>query len=139
MKMNAAWALVQLQLVVPEPHRIVPVWLRSLQQPRGAVDPWVLVQALRGLGFARDPQHSAVVSPFINHALPRVRWAAVIALGRMGDPEAHTVLLTRLGPAESNANVRLAARKALQVLAGGVDREYDVVQWRKVFERKRDS
>ena len=52
------------------------------------------------------------------------------------DPDQTDVeaLIARLGPVETNANVRLAVRKALQALAGGIDRGYDVKEWRRVFE-----
>mgnify|MGYP003503310244 CR=1 FL=1 len=64
-----------------------------------------------------------------------MRVAAAIAMGRMKSDSSIPVLLTLLGPGETNDNARLAARKALQTLAGGIDRQYDVAAWRKVLDR----
>ena len=71
----------------------------------------------------------------LNHPTPKVRFNTAIALGRMNAQEHHAQLIEMLGPGESQPNVRLAARKALQALAGGVDRGYDTELWRREFER----
>ena len=63
-----------------------------------------------------------------------MRTATAIAIGRLGDLRGTEALYTLLGREEPNENVRLAARKALQALAGGEDRGYDVDEWRKVFD-----
>ena len=53
MRMNAAWALVQIQRVLLQPERVRPIWLRILSQPENTVEPWILVQAIRGQGLQR--------------------------------------------------------------------------------------
>lgn len=135
-RIGASYALIRLQPVSLEPERILRVWLRILEQPSGQVDPAIAVHAVRGVGFSRDRRYSDVVEPYTEHPTPLVRCAAAVALGRLGDQDAYTRLLDLISPAETNPNVRLFARKALQALAGGLDRGYDVRQWRQVFERK---
>ena len=83
----------------------------------------------------RDPERTDVVVKFASQPKPKIREATAIALGRMKNQETYAVLLTLLGVAEPNQNVRLAARKGLQALAGNVDAGYDVDEWRKVFDR----
>jgi HEAT repeat protein len=95
------------------------------------------VQALTGLGLLRNPEHLERVVRFLTHPEAMVRMSAAIALGRIGNPAAVEPLLTLLGSTEANENVRLAARKALQALAGDIDCGYDVAEWRKAFQRKK--
>jgi hypothetical protein len=66
-----------------------------------------------------------------------VRINAAIALGRMNAQNQYEKLLELLSPAETVPNVRLAARKALQALAGGTDHGYEVELWRREFDRSR--
>jgi HEAT repeat protein len=138
-RIGAAWTLFRVQEVIHNPDVVHPVWLRLLGAPEGTVDSWILVQALRGLSRSRDPQHAKVVEPLTKHPTALVRTAAVTCLGYLGNRDSHVVLLERISPAETNPNVRLAARKALQALAGNVDRGYDVKQWRRVFEVQPDG
>jgi HEAT repeat protein len=129
---GAAWALYRLQGAIHQPERVAPFWLEILEQSVEETSPSVLVSVLRGIGLFRDPRYADAVAKYASHPTPLVRQVAAIALGRLGDPKIVPTLLTLLGPEETNENVRLAARKALQRLAGDVDRGYDVAQWRKV-------
>lgn len=135
-RIGAAWALVRLQENSLRVDEIVPVWLRMLSGDKDQ-HPLLIANALRGLGFTRNPQHAAVAAKFTSHPTPRVRMNAAIALGRMNAQDQFENLLTMLGPAETVPNVRLAARKALQQLAGNVDRGYDVALWRREFQRSK--
>jgi HEAT repeat protein len=147
LRASAAWSLHELQQAVVDADPIVAVWRRILSGEIDAQPSGVNVQALRGLGEAmRDAGKAAEpseevqatvrnVERYASHPTPMVRWAAAIALGRMGDEDCVPVLLTLIGPGESNQNVRLGARKALQALAGGTDLGYDVREWSKLFER----
>lgn len=135
MRSNAAWALYQIQTAIVDPSEIVEYWKTVLDRPIQDTDPGVLVSAVRGMGLSRDAELASYVEKYVSTPTPQVRMAAAIALGRMQNQESYETLLALLGPAETNPNVRLAARKALQALAGGVDRGYSVEQWRKVFER----
>ena len=132
---GAAWALLQLQQSVVDQSEIVRVWLDLLERPAGSQPAGVLVSAVRGLGLTRDPQHAEVVARLAADPTPMVRQSVAIALARMGADSQVDTLLALLGPGETNENVRLAARKALQELAGGADRKYDVEEWKRVFER----
>jgi len=138
-RIGAAWSLVRCQDSVPNPERALPSWLRIVSESPGEVDPWILVQAVRGIGRLRDPENAAVVAELIDHPAPLVRQSVAVSLGFMGNPDSHVALLTRLAPEETNSNVRLAARKALQALAGGIDRGYDVKEWLRVFDRGGDG
>ena len=51
--------------------------------------------------------------------------AVAVALGRIRSEDSLPILFMLLGPAESNQNVKLATRKALQELAPGTDRGYE--------------
>ena len=135
-RLGSANSLFQLQGALHDPSGIYPVWQRVLGEPAGEVDPFLLVVALRGLSRSRDAQHAKLAEGFIAHPTPMVREMSAICLGYLGDRDSHVVLLTRLEPQENNPNVRLAARKALQALAGNIDRGYDVGQWRKVFQTR---
>lgn len=132
---GAAWTLLQLQQSVVDPSEIVRVWIDLLERPAGTQPAGVLVSAVRGLGLTRDASHAAAVVRLAEDPTPMVRQAVAIALARMDADDHVDTLLTLLGPAETNENVRLAARKALQELAGGTDRKYDVEEWKRVFER----
>ncbi len=89
------------------------------------------------LGLYRNPDHAQFMEPFTKHQTPTIRRNAAIALGRMGNQESHKVLLKMIGQRESNLNVRLAARKALQALAGNMDGGYDVEKWKTLFARRK--
>ena len=128
-------ALYQIQTSVVDTSDILEFWKTTLDRPIAQTDPGILVSAVRGMGLSRDPELAGHVEKYVSDPTPQVRMAAAIALGRMQNEATHESLLLLLGPGETNANVRLAARKALQALAGGTDRGYSVDQWRKVFER----
>jgi hypothetical protein len=134
-RISASRALLMLQQAGYGVDQIAPVWLRILSLPHDKNDPAILVHSLRGVGLLRKPEFAKQVEPYASHPTPLVRQAAAIALGRLGSADSHVALLALIGPAETNANVRLAARKALEALAGGVSRGYDVEGWRKVFQR----
>ncbi len=133
MRIGAAWSLLRLQRNLLEPRAVAPVWMRLLTQAEHDPEPWVIIQSLRGLGKLRNSAHAEIPTDYLTHPTPLVRQAAAIALGYMGNSEASEPLIARLGPEESNANVRLTIRKALQALAGGTDRGYDQKEWRRVF------
>jgi len=133
---NASLALLRLQEKTFEPEKITPFWVRVLERPLEEIDYAVAMHAVRGLGLQRDPAQAALAERMASHPQPMLRLASAIAMGRMANESSVPVLLALIGPAETNDNVRLAARKALQALAGGIDREYDVAEWRKVFQRE---
>ncbi len=133
-RIGAAWALVHLQENSLRADEILPVWLHILEGDKDQ-HPLLLANALRGLGFTRNAKHAELVAKYTSHPTPRVRMNAAIALGRMNAQDQYESLLTMLGPGETTPNVRLAARKALQQLAGNVDRGYDVALWRREFQR----
>jgi hypothetical protein len=135
-RVQAAWALYRLQGAVPDKAEYVAIWRRLLTEHRATVPVGVLVQALRGLGLARDAANASLAASLLAHPTPRVRMAAAIALGRMNAQAHWQDLLTLLEPSETVPNVRLTARKALVELAGGVDHVYDVAAWRKTFDRE---
>ncbi len=139
-RIQAAWALYRIQeansLGSPVAAEILAIWRSLLGRPFHDVDPGIVASAVRGLGLGREPTDGALAARYTTHPTPRVRWMAAIALGRMNAQEQHEALIALLEPAETNANVRLAARKALEALAGGTDRGYDVAEWRAVFQRK---
>jgi len=135
---NASLALVKLQEHTFKPEAIEPYWEAVLAKPLDSEDSGIQVHALRGLGLRRNPAYAHYAEKFASHPHAMVRSAAAIAMGRMKNTSSVPTLLGLLGPAETNDNVRLAARKALQELAGGIDRYYDVAAWRKVFERGGD-
>lgn len=134
-RVQAAWALYVLQESSLHTDEILPVWVRILKTDDNQ-HPAIISTAIRGLGYARDATNAQLVIPYLSHPVARVRFNATIALGRMNAQEAYAALIERLEPAETVQNVRLGARKALQALAGGVDRGYDAEQWRMEFERK---
>ncbi len=133
-RIGAAWALIRLQENSLRVDEIVPVWLRLLQGNKDQ-HPLMIANALRGVGLTRSAEHAALVAGYTSHPTPRVRMNAAIALGRMNAQAQYESLITMLGPTETVPNVRLAARKALQQLAGDVDRGYDVDLWRREFRR----
>lgn len=133
---QAAWALYRLQSRTARLEEIVEIWRRFATHGRERLPAGVLVQAVRGLGLTRNSDYADIVAPFTDHNIALLRMAAADALGRM-NAQAHAErLIDMLGPAESEPNVRLHARKALQALAGNVDYGYDVKAWRSAFERR---
>ena len=130
-----AWTLYRLQPVTFEKEKLVAFWKQVAAKPRAEVEPSVLLQAIRGLGLTREPADAALVANHIDHPTPKVREACAVALGRMNAQDQVPKLIDMLTPVETNPNVRLAARKALQALSGGADRGYEVEEWRKIFER----
>lgn len=133
-RVQAAWALYRVQTATDRTEPIAAIWRRAIADA-DTLPPGVVVSALRGIGLLRNPADGALVAPFLKHPTPRVRMAAAIALGRMNAQAHWQDLLALLGPQETVQNVRLHARKALAALAGGVDHGYDVLAWRKTFER----
>jgi HEAT repeats len=144
-RLNACWALTQLQgfYAPKEKNQLLLAWLQILHnadkpaRPEDRVDPEILTSVVRAVGLFRNPDHARFMEPFCMHETPSVRMNAAIALGRMGNQESHKVLLKLILPAETNANVRLAARKALQALAGNTDGGYDVEKWKSIFTRQK--
>jgi hypothetical protein len=94
------------------------------------------MNAVRGLGVSRKPDHAALVARYVTHPVPKVRSAAAVALARMNAQDQVEALLALLAPAETNDEARLAGRLALTALAGGEDHGYDVAEWRRQFQRK---
>ena len=135
MRRTASWALLRLQPALNDRNGLAKVWPKILATPVDKLDPGVAVHALRGIGLLRDKNLVGIALPYASHPMPKVREAAAIALGMLGNPTAVETLLALLGTAEANQNVRLAARKALMALAGNVDLGFDVAEWRKVFQR----
>lgn len=133
---NASLALLRLQEKSFEPSKVGPYWTKVLERPLEDIDYAVALHAVRGLGLLRDAANASYAEKLVSHPQPMLRVAAAIAMGRMQSESSVPALLALLGPGETNENVRLAARKALQALAGGIDREYDVGEWRKVFQRE---
>lgn len=134
-RVQAAWALYQIQEVSTRPEEIVAVWRRLLTKERDAIPAGAVAQAVRGVGLARDPANADLVLPYLKHPVPRVRMNAALAMGRMNAQQHWQAVLDLLGPQEQSQNVRLFASKALVDLAGGVDHRYDVAAWRKAFDR----
>jgi HEAT repeat protein len=130
---NASFALYKLQEAGIKPDVLAPHWLRFLSGDPDSVEPGIAIHSLRGLGLLRDPKTMDALTPYTSHRAAKVRAAAAVALGRTNDRQAAPTLLALLGPAEGNPTVRLCARKALQTLAGGVDRKENVGEWKKVF------
>lgn len=134
-RVQAAWALYEIQQANQDQGPFVAIWRRWLGERRDDLPLGVLVSAIRGLGYARDAADAALVASFLKHPTPRLRMAAAIALARMNAQQYAGDLIELLKPAETVQNVRLHARKALADLAGGEDHGYDVSAWRKVFDR----
>ena len=135
---NASFALMVMQdhLVAEKTKPIRPACQRVLMQPLGEVDSKIVIGCLRSLGRFRQPADATIVEPYCAHPTPLVRVAAAIALGRMQNQQSYKTLLKMIDDAERNKNVRLAARKGLKALAGGVDHGYDVKLWERLFERR---
>ncbi len=133
---SAAWSLLQMETKVVDSKPIQMVWARVLESPidDDSLD-GILISALRGAGLSKNGDLVPEVARYTAHPTPLVRMCAAIALGRLQDPSVVEALYILIEPSEQNANVRLAARKALQALAGGNDRGYDVKAWRELFER----
>lgn len=136
-RVQAAWALYQIQTRSERQEEIVAVWRRFLTEQRDTMPAGVLATAVRGLGLSRDPANADLVATFLRHHVARVRMAATIALARMNAQKYADELIALLSPQETVPNVRLHARKALASLAGGDDYGYDIAAWRKVFDRGR--
>jgi len=134
---QAAWALYEVQDVSDHKEQIVGVWKRLLTEKRDSLPAGVIVQAVRGLGLSRDKTQTELAASFLKHQVPKVREAAAVATGRLNAQTHVEDLLAMIGPSEAVPNVRLAARKALQELAGQDDYGYDVSAWRKAFDRGR--
>jgi hypothetical protein len=134
---QAAWAMYELQDVSDHKDQIVAAWKRLLTEKRDTLPAGVLVQAVRGLGLSRDKAYTDLVASFLSHQVPKVREAAAVAAGRLNAQSHVADLIEMIGPQEQVPNVRLAARKALQELAGQEDYGYDVSAWRKAFDRGR--
>lgn len=132
---QAAWALHEVQEVSQQPADIVAIWRRFLTEGKDTLPPGVLVQAVRGIGLSRDASQDTVILPFAKHPVAKIREATAVAIGRLNGQQHTEILIGMIGPQEPVPNVRLAARKALQELAGQADYGYDVAAWRKVFER----
>lgn len=134
-RVQAAWAMYQVQGVLTDPAQVVECWRRFLTTEKQKLPAGVLVTAIRGLGLTGNAQHADLVAPLLQHPVPRMRMAAALALGRMNAQDHWKDLLKLLEPAETVQNVRLHARKALAALAGNKDYGYDVTAWQNVFER----
>jgi hypothetical protein len=132
---NASLALLRVQEKAYEPDAPTPFWIQIIERPLDSEDHGVQMHAIRGLGQRRNPEHAKYAERVAGHPQPKVRVAAAIAMGRMKNESSVPALLALIGPMETNDNVRLAARKALTAISGGIDREYDVPAWRKLFER----
>jgi HEAT repeat protein len=135
-RVQAAWALYTLQENNYKADEIAETWRRILGSETRQ-HPLIVATAVRGLGLARSPADGPLVAKYLNDPVPKVRVNAAVALGRMNAQDQIEALLKLLGPTETVPNVRLAARKALQALAGGVDRGYEVEVWRREFDRGR--
>lgn len=134
-RVQAAWALYEIQQVNTDQAPFAAIWRRWLGEARDELPIGVLVSAVRGLGLSRSADDAKLVAPMLKHPTPRLRMAAAIALARMNAQDYAPDLIDLLGPQETVPNVRLHARKALADLAGGQDHGYDVAAWHKVFER----
>ena len=134
-RVQAAWALYRLQETSLKQADIIALWRRYLTELQDRLPAGVLVTALRGIGLHGDTADGELVASYLRHAIPRMRMAAALALGRMNAQEQWQELLALLEPTETVQNVRLHARKALAALAGNRDYGYDVAAWRKVFDR----
>lgn len=135
-RIQASWALYVLQENRIKTQEIAQIWRGVLDE--GEQHPLILANAVRGMGLLREDataEDRALIARYVKHPVAMVRWTSAIALGRTNAQDQVDALLKLLGPAESIANVRLAARKALQSLAGGTDRGYDIELWRKEFAR----
>ncbi len=132
---QAAWALYTLQEVSQRREEIVAAFRRFVTEKQDTMPAGVIVQSVRGLGLTRDPAHIEVLAVFLKSPVPKIRESAAVAMGRMNAQKHASDLIAMIGPQESVPNVRLAARKALQELAGQADYGYDVAAWRKAFDR----
>jgi hypothetical protein len=135
-RIGAAWCLYRLQLAMANNAEIVAYWVQVLNRPLLETNPAIVMHAVRGLGLTRSSEHAALVAKYATHPTPHVRTAVTVALARMQAQDQVEALLALISPAETNAEVRLGANKALVALAGGEDRGYDVASWRSVFQRK---
>lgn len=134
-RVGAAWALYRLQQTSEFGAEIAQVWVELLTEHRDGLPAGCVVQALRGLGLARDKANADLCASFADHPLPLVRMTVATSLARMNAQAHWEVLVRMLEPGETNQNVRLFAKQALTELAGGVDRGYDAARWREHFQR----
>ncbi|MFM1872054.1 MAG: hypothetical protein RL398_1476 [Planctomycetota bacterium] len=134
-RVQAAWALYQLQSTVADVEPYLAIWRRFLGEKREELPAGVLVSAIRGIGLARDAKDAGPVAAMLASPVPRLRMTACIALARMNAQAYAEQLIELIGPKETVQNVRLHARKALADLAGGNDFGYDASAWRKAFNR----
>ena len=132
---GASWALMRVQPMLFDPESATPTWIAILEGRSSETDEGILIHAVRSVGLMRKRDYAKTVIPLLSHPTPKVRETAAVAAGRLQDPSAVEPLLALIGPAETNMNVKLAARKALKALAGGTDVGYDLAEWRKVFQR----
>lgn len=133
-RVQAAWALYQVQTSCVDQSEIAKIWVDFLGTKRNKLPPGVLVTAIRGLGLTTKAEYGGLVAPLLKDPTPRIRMSAAVALGRMNAKEYWQELLNLLRPQESVQNVRLSARKSLARLAGDQDYGYDISAWLKVFE-----
>ncbi len=78
-------------------------------------NPWMRIEAVRGLGRAQpSPEVLAVLTRMSNDADPKVRMQALSSLAKTRKPVVFTVLASSLG--DANENVRSAAVDALGLL-----------------------
>ena len=78
-------------------------------------NPWMRIEAVRGLGRAQPSQEVLdVLTRMSNDADPKVRQQALFSLAKTRKPEVFTVLARALG--DTNENVRAAAVDALGLL-----------------------
>jgi HEAT repeat protein len=130
---NAARAIYYLQEAGADTETVRRVWSEILVGDINKVNEGLALYAIRGLGLLRDRESVDRVLPYLTHPAPLIRGATAIALGRIGDRRVAPPLMELLDPAETNENVRLFARKALQALAGGVDRGENIKEWQRLF------
>jgi len=133
-RQSASWTLIRIQLAGAPAKNFAGVWPKYLEGDPSKKDPLILIHALRGLGLLRDPGLYKIVVPYLHHPRPKVRLAALVCAGRLGNRDAAADILPMLSTSELNPNVRLYARKALKALTGNrVDNEFDVELWKRQF------
>ncbi|MFQ5507573.1 MAG: HEAT repeat domain-containing protein, partial [Planctomycetota bacterium] len=135
-RQSAGWALLSLQRSGSPRENFRRIWRNALAGDPLSKDPILLIHGLRGLGMLREAQQLDAIAPYVSHPKAKVRMTALIAAARTGNRDAAPYIFPLLSAREVNANVRLAARKALKALTGNrVDHEYDLPSWKKEFSR----